>query len=118
MGEERTDHSILTKGMFLCIREISKFAYQYHQIPLRWFQMVARFWEKNVGTHGTSAVHATYGHMTTRVLLHKDYVIGYNKCTQTLAVVSTRYPTLCATLWYCTSKAKTKRVNKRGYFFT
>jgi hypothetical protein len=31
-------------------------------------QMVSRFRERNVGTRGSLAVHATYNHVTTRVL--------------------------------------------------
>ncbi len=49
----------------------------------RWFQMVSRFREKNVGTRGTSAVQATYGHVTTRVL----YVTRSIKCTQSSKII-------------------------------
>ena len=46
--------------------------------------MVSRFRERNVGTRGTLAVHATYYHVTTRVLYYTlYYVTGSKKCTQT-----------------------------------
>ena len=38
---------------------------------LRWFQMGLQFREKKVGTRETSPVHATYGHVTTRVIFDK-----------------------------------------------
>ncbi len=74
----RAEHSF-EKHVFLVFSD--------SHIPLGWFQMVARFRETNVGTRGTSAGHAMYGHKTTRVLLHEDYVIEYKKGTQTLKII-------------------------------